>query len=72
MLLSGRAFMTRRRTQAFNISGAASTFMEPCRACYKQCGTTRLCKNEPLPLGAVDFELMEGFEYSMAEWMAYL
>ncbi|MBA1342361.1 MAG: hypothetical protein C5S52_02045 [ANME-2 cluster archaeon] len=72
MLLSGRAFTTHRLTQAFNISGAASTFMEPCRACYKECGTIRLCKNEPLPLGEVDFELMEGFGYSMAEWMAYL
>ena len=41
-------------------------------ACYKRCGTARLCKNEPLPLGEVNFELMEGFEYSMAEWMAYL
>ena len=41
-------------------------------ACCKRCGTMRLCKNEPLPLGEVDFELMEGFEYSMAEWMAYL
>ncbi|MEA1868913.1 MAG: hypothetical protein U9N09_02005 [Euryarchaeota archaeon] len=46
--------------------------MEPCRSCYKQCGTIRLCKNDPLPLGEVNFELMEGFEYSMAEWMAYL
>jgi hypothetical protein len=35
-------------------------------------GTARLCKKEPLPLGEVNFELMEGFEYSMAEWMAYL
>jgi hypothetical protein len=72
MLLSGRGFTTPRLTQAFNISGVAPTFMEPCRSCYKQCGTARSCKNEPLLLGEVNFELMEGFEYSMAEWMAYL
>ncbi|KAF5411107.1 MAG: hypothetical protein U9N46_10010 [Euryarchaeota archaeon] len=46
--------------------------MKPCRACYKRCGIERLCKNDPLPLGEVDFGLMDGFEYSMAEWMAYL
>ena len=72
MLLSGRAFVMHCLTKAFNISGAASTFMEPCRSCYKECGTARLCKKETLPLGEVNFELMEGFEYSMAEWMAYL
>jgi hypothetical protein len=72
MLLSGWWFTTRHLTQAFNISGAAPTFMEPCMACYKQCGTARSCKNENLSLGEVNFELMEGFEYSMAEWMAYL
>ncbi|MCK4812232.1 MAG: hypothetical protein KAS74_08170 [Methanosarcinales archaeon] len=44
----------------------------PCTACYKQCGDLRLCKYDSLPLGEVDFELMDGFEYSMAEWMAYL
>ncbi|MCD6207504.1 MAG: hypothetical protein J7J06_05865 [Methanosarcinales archaeon] len=46
--------------------------MEPCVACYKRCGDKRLCKGKPMPLGEVDFELMDGFEYSMAEWMCYL
>ncbi|MCD6146036.1 MAG: hypothetical protein J7J03_06525 [Methanosarcinales archaeon] len=46
--------------------------MESCTACYKRCGTRRLCKSEPLPLEEVDFGLMDGFEYTMAEWMAYL
>lgn len=58
--------------QAFNRFDAILPFMEPCRACYKRCGIERLCKNDPLPLGEVNFDLMDGFEYSMAEWMAYL
>lgn len=31
-----------------------------------------LCKHDPLPIREIDLGLMEGFEFRMPEWMAYL